>query len=93
MRRPWKRYLLALSLALGITSTAFGQGGTFTTLDFPGASSTLAWSINKSGDIAGLYTIAGVSHGFIMHGFQAKRNRDIRRGVKRKPALGRALRK
>lgn len=68
MRRPWKRYLLALSLALGITSTAFGQGGTFTTLDFPGSSSTLAWSINKSGDIVGLYTIAGVSHGFKLTG-------------------------
>ena len=55
MQRQMKNLLYPFSLALGITSTAFGQGGTFTTADFQGASTTLAWSINKGGDIAGSY--------------------------------------
>ena len=68
MQRQMKNLLHTFSLALGITSTAFGQGGTFTTVDFQGASSTIAWSNNKSGDIVGTYTIGGVTHGFKLTG-------------------------
>ena len=68
MRRQSKLCLLALSLVLGITPAAFGQGGTFSPIDFPGSTSTLAWSINKGGDIAGTYTIAGLNHGFKLTG-------------------------
>ena len=56
--------LLAGSLMLAMTSTIMGQGGSYSAIDFPGSASTLAWSINNSGDIVGLYVIAGVTHGF-----------------------------
>ncbi len=68
MKRQTKNLLHMFSLALGITSAAFGQGGTYTTIDFPGATTTLAWSINKGGDIAGSYTLAGVTHAFRLSG-------------------------
>ncbi len=68
MQRQMKNLLHMFSFALGIASTAFGQGPTYTTVDFPGASSTLAWSINKSGDIVGSYTIASVTHAFKLSG-------------------------
>ena len=42
MQRQMKNLLLTFSLALGMTSVAFGQGGTFTTVDFPASTSTLA---------------------------------------------------
>ncbi len=66
----WKLYLLALGL-LGATSNVFGQGPTFTTIDFPGAASTTPWGINTRGDIVGLYTNADKStHGFLLSGGQ-----------------------
>ncbi len=68
MQRQMKNLLLTFGLALGITSAIFGQGGIFTTVDFPGATSTIAWSNNKSGDIVGTYSIAGASHGFKLTG-------------------------
>ena len=68
MQRQMKNLLHMFSLALGITSAAFGQGGTFTPIDFAGSTSTLAWSNNKSGDIVGTYTIAGLTHGFKLSG-------------------------
>ena len=45
MRRQWILYVLALSFALGATSNVLADGPTFTTIDFPGATSTLAWGI------------------------------------------------
>lgn len=43
------------------------QNGTYTQLDVPGASFTVAEGINNSGDIAGLYVdTLGVFHGFIL---------------------------
>ena len=72
MRRQWKLYLLALSFALGATSNVFGEGPTFTTIDFPGATVTFSqtWAINARGEIGGLYTSAGVTHGFLLSGGQ-----------------------
>lgn len=41
----------------------------FTTIDYPGATSTLAWAINNKGDIGGLYVLAdGTRHGFVWSG-------------------------
>src|SRR5437660_270124 len=48
----WKLYLLALGL-LGATSNVFGQGPTFTTIDFPGAAFPFPSGINPQGDISG----------------------------------------
>ena len=42
------------------------SGGEFTSIDFPGASSTIAFGINPGGDIVGRYDIAGVTHGFLL---------------------------
>ncbi len=67
MRRQRKPYLLALSFALCAASHLLADGGTFTTLDFPGAASTQAWGINLNGDIIGFYVNADKStHGFLL---------------------------
>ena len=66
MRRQWKLYLLALGFALGATSNVLADGGGFTAIDFPGATTTQAWGINLSGDIVGFYVSADkVTHGFL----------------------------
>src|SRR6266567_1782553 len=71
MKRQWKLYLLALGCLLGATSNAFGQGPTFTAIEFPGAATTLAWGINTRGDIVGGYLNADKSdHGFLLSGGQ-----------------------
>ena len=70
MERQWKLYSLAFSVALGLAPTAMGQGGAYTAIDFPGSTQTLAWAINKAGDIVGSYTIAGVTHAFKLTGGQ-----------------------
>ncbi|MCI0416007.1 hypothetical protein L0222_24795, partial [bacterium] len=61
--------LIALSAGIAPsrnTATAQGTGGTFTTIDFPGASVTFASRNNSSGDIVGRYISAGVTHGFLL---------------------------
>ncbi len=64
-------YLLTLSFALGAISNAFGQGPTFTTIEFPGATLTNAFGINTRGDIVGNYVNADKSeHGFLLSGGQ-----------------------
>ncbi len=68
MQTRLKNLLLAFSVALGVASTAMGQGGGYSAIDVPGASSTLDWEVNKGGDIVGAYTIAGVNHGFKLTG-------------------------
>ncbi len=50
-------------------SKALAESDTFTTIDFPGASSTSAFGINPRGDIVGQYDdSAGVTHGFLLSG-------------------------
>ena len=45
------------------------KSGKCSTIDYPGASSTSAKSINKSGQISGWYTgLRGVFHGFVKTG-------------------------
>ncbi len=63
--------LIALSAGIapsGNTAKAQGTDGTFTTVDFPGASVTFASRNNSSGDIVGRYISAGVTHGFLLSG-------------------------
>jgi hypothetical protein len=49
-------------------SKALAESDTFTTIDFPGASSTSCQGINPRGDIVGRYTLAGVTHGYLLSG-------------------------
>src|SRR3954469_7582752 len=59
--------VLALSFVLGTVSNLLGDGPTFTSIDFPGATSTMAWGITQSGDIAGFYVSADkATHGFLL---------------------------
>ncbi len=37
----------------------------FTTIDFPGAISTLERGINAGGDLVGNYVAGGITHGFL----------------------------
>src|SRR5450755_3274883 len=67
MRQQRKLCWLALSFALGATSNLLADGPTFTSIDFPGATSTQAWGITSSGDIVGFYTSADkATHGFLL---------------------------
>src|SRR5258708_39934470 len=71
MKRHWQLYLLALGSLLSAASNVLGQGPTFSTIDFPGAATTLAWGINTRGDIVGGYLNADKSdHGFLLNGGQ-----------------------
>ena len=52
-----------------LCACAAGAENRFTLIDYPGASSTLAWGINSRGDIVGYYTGAdNNSHGFLLNG-------------------------
>src|SRR5712692_6636641 len=60
----------ASSLLLGICVQAAApredsDEGTFTTIDFPGATFTAALGINPAGEIVGQYVSAGHTHGFL----------------------------
>ena len=68
MQRHLALYLLALGFVLDVTSKAFAEADTFTTIDFPGASLAIAVGVNPHGDIVGQYISAGVSHGFLLSG-------------------------
>jgi uncharacterized membrane protein len=54
-------------LCLGLSSLMLGNDYHFVKIDFPGATSTTAGSINARGDISGLYLDSnGVGHGFLL---------------------------
>ncbi len=56
---------------LGAAVSARADGPTFTSIDFPGATSTSAWGINTQGDIVGGYLAPDKSdHGFLLSGGQ-----------------------
>lgn len=71
MRRflPISRLPLATSLGFAVSCLLPIWAQTtlpFTTIDYPGAASTLAWAINNKGDVAGLYVLPdGTRHGFL----------------------------
>ena len=60
--------LLTLTMLLSLYPLAQAEPGTFTTIDFPGASLTFASRINSGGDIVGRYITAGATHGFLLSG-------------------------
>ncbi len=62
-------FVLAL-FAAATTLHAQQCGGTFTSIDYPGATQTRAHGINSSGDIVGLYTDASGTHGYLLRGGQ-----------------------
>src|SRR5438105_13500483 len=67
MRRQFRLHLLALGFLLGVTSNVLAGDPTFTTIDYPGATSTTPWGINTRGDIAGLFVSSDKStHGFLL---------------------------
>ena len=41
------------------------ESGTFTTIDYPGAATTVVWAINNGGDVVGRYVSGGRTHGFL----------------------------
>jgi hypothetical protein len=57
--------LVGLYGAGGTTHGFLLHEGTFTTIDVPGASSTLAFGINPRDDIVGQYSAGGTNHGFL----------------------------
>ena len=63
------RYLLStvllLSILLRAPAAAQDVSYTFTTIDVPGATSTLASGINDAGQIVGYGTIRGETHAFL----------------------------
>ena len=59
-------------LAIGLLPRAVCAADVISTMDYPGAVSTIANGINSQGDIVGWYTdTAGKTHGFFLgrHGF------------------------
>jgi probable HAF family extracellular repeat protein len=57
---------LAATLLLAWAATVFGDGPTFTAIDFPGAAATTPKGINSKGEIVGFYKdSAGATHGFL----------------------------
>jgi hypothetical protein len=59
--------LITLILALGALSNAYAASYTYTPLNYPGASETLAFGINDAGTIVGYYKASGVYHGFSLN--------------------------
>jgi uncharacterized membrane protein len=53
------------ALNSAVTVDEGGSIGTFTTIDVPGATATLAVDINAEGFIVGRYAMAGQTHGFL----------------------------
>ena len=71
MTRKGQYCILALAFSLAAASSAIADGPTFTSIDFPGATSTSAWGINARGDIVGGYLSPDKSdHGFLLSGGQ-----------------------
>ncbi len=71
MKRQFRLYLFTLGIAICATSSLLGDGPTFTTIDFPGATSGWPWNINTHGDIVGYYVSADkVTHGYLLSGGQ-----------------------
>ena len=57
------------TLVLGGIPVALGFEDVFTSIDYPGASSTGVTDINDTGDMVGIYTGAdGLTHGFLLSG-------------------------
>jgi probable HAF family extracellular repeat protein len=65
MHRSLLSAVLSLSVLLSTLVAAQDASYTFTPIDVPGASATLAYGINNKGQIVGNYVQAGQYHGFL----------------------------
>ena len=65
------RFAGAYIWAIAAASFVFAETPGYTTIDYPGATSTSAWGINNRGDVVGVYTLADKTvHGFLWRGGQ-----------------------
>src|SRR4051794_12257389 len=65
----WRRFFMAFICFTGLTSVSSAQIPGYTTIDFPGATSTSAWGINSRGDVVGVYSLPDkTTHGFLWSG-------------------------
>ena len=55
----------ATAVSLDRSAQDRAEPGTFTTIDVPGATATVAFAINNAGTIVGRYVTAGRTHGFV----------------------------
>jgi probable HAF family extracellular repeat protein len=57
---------IAITCAIGVASIAVAQTPGYTTIDYPGSTSTSAWGINNLGDVVGVYSLPDkTTHGFL----------------------------
>ncbi len=59
---------IILILILGALSNTDATTYTYTSLDYPGASGTVAFGINNGGTIVGVYGVGSDTHGFSLSG-------------------------
>jgi uncharacterized membrane protein len=59
---------IAIITMLAWSNAAYSYNFTFTSLDYPGSSSTTALGINNSGQIVGGYGVPGGGHSFLLSG-------------------------
>jgi len=59
------RFLYILFVLMITAACAFAQGGTFTTVNYPGADYTSIQGINNNGDLVGYFSTNGFIHGFV----------------------------
>ena len=58
-----------LALIVITTASVWAQtGGTFETVNYPGADFTVIEGINNNGDVVGLFNVSGFTHGFVRSG-------------------------
>ena len=65
----YQKWFLAAVLVLSVlaSTSSSAPAPTFSTIDFPGASFTVAFGINNRGEIVGNYGFAdGTGHGFLL---------------------------
>jgi probable HAF family extracellular repeat protein len=68
---PIRTAILALALAMGLTSPAFAITFSFTPIDVPGSTGTVLQDINNAGDIVGSFSVpppGPVRQGFLLNG-------------------------
>ena len=95
MQRPLAVFLLTLKVSVVLAAVAPNtlarEDPTFATIDFPGATSTLALDISPTGEIVGSYNDAnGSTHGCSVHSNRDHRRVDQRCRAERRPARRRA---
>jgi probable HAF family extracellular repeat protein len=64
-----KSFTIAITFVSSLASVAPAQTPGYTTIDYPGSTSTSAWGINNLGDVVGVYSLPDkTNHGFLWSG-------------------------